>query len=349
MQCMTTGRMPLQTWRPGHLHGGRCCISVRAQAAPPTTAGSIPHKQQKRVVITGGSKGLGYAMAREFLALGDSIALCSRTPERLEVAVAALRADFGADRVHGMPADCSKPKDVKNFSELVLSTLGGVDIWINGAGELTTKRLLADVEPDEILRVVGTNVAGSLLCSQAAIQIMRGQPASEQPRYMLFNMGFSKWGAKLTKSAVTHKATKMALTQMTDSLQDELKEAGITSIGVHNLSPGLVLTDLLLKDSTPAARRFFNALAEEPETIAAALVPLIRSAHGTGTSVDYLNPADAALKVLRGLPQIVNGGRFFDKNGDRVPRPGELYQENGVRVQVPDGQRQRQQQAAAQR
>ena len=53
--------------------------------------------------------------------------------------------------------------------------------------------------------------------------------------------------------------------------------AGLTSIGVHNLSPGLVLTSLLLEGASPAARRFFNALAEEPETVAAALVPRMRA------------------------------------------------------------------------
>ena len=53
--------------------------------------------------------------------------------------------------------------------------------------------------------------------------------------------------------------------------------AGLASIGVHNLSPGLVLTSLLLEGASPAARRFFNALAEEPETVAAALVPRMRA------------------------------------------------------------------------
>lgn len=54
-------------------------------------------------------------------------------------------------------------------------------------------------------------------------------------------------------------------------------DAGLASIGVHNLSPGLVLTSLLLEGASPAARRFFNALAEEPETVAAALVPRMRT------------------------------------------------------------------------
>lgn len=51
-------------------------------------------------------------------------------------------------------------------------------------------------------------------------------------------MGFSQWGASATKSACTHKATKMALTQLNKSLAEELQEAGMNYIGVHNLSPG---------------------------------------------------------------------------------------------------------------
>jgi hypothetical protein len=97
----------------------------------------------------------------------------------------------------------------------------------------------------------------------------------------------------------------------------------------------MMLTGLLLKDSTPAARRFFNALAEEPETVAAALAQRIRGVQGSGGSVDYLTPADAAFRVLSSVPQIINGGRFFDKEGNRVQRPGEEYSPDGVRLQVP--------------
>lgn len=95
----------------------------------------------------------------------------------------------------------------------------------------------------------------------------------------------------------------------------------------------MVLTDLLLKDSTPAARRFFNALAEEPEAVAAALVPQLRTAQGCGGSVDYMSPAGAFLRILRGLPQVVLGGRHFDARGERVAAPGQRYQPNGVREQ----------------
>jgi chlorophyll(ide) b reductase len=66
----------------------------------------------------------------------------------------------------------------------------------------------------------------------------------------------------------------------------------------------MVLTDLLLKDSSPGARRAFNALAEEPETVAAELVPRIRAVRGTGGGLDYMSPADALLRILQGLPQV---------------------------------------------
>jgi NAD(P)-dependent dehydrogenase (short-subunit alcohol dehydrogenase family) len=149
------------------------------------------------VVITGGSRGFGYAMAREFLLLGDSVALCGRDPARLDAALAHLRSEFGAERVAGGPCDCSRAGDVQRFGQLVGEELGGVDLWINNAGEVTAKRLLADVEAEEVARVVGTNVAGSLLGTQQAIRLMRRQPAAEQPVYHVFNLGFSRYGAKV--------------------------------------------------------------------------------------------------------------------------------------------------------
>ena len=94
-------------------------------------------------------------------------------------------------------------------------------------GEVTSKRILCDIEPEEIVRVSNTNVLGSLLCCREAIHIMKQQPSSELPIYHIFNMGFSRWGAKFTRSAATHKMTKVALTQLSVSLNEELKNAGM--------------------------------------------------------------------------------------------------------------------------
>ncbi|GJP30671.1 hypothetical protein CLOM_g4527 [Closterium sp. NIES-68] len=326
------------------------------------TASGAPQGERKRVVITGGSKGLGYAMAEEFLSMGDSVVICGRNNNRLTAAVDALRrsekaangddldssdAEFSAEppslRVWGIRCDVASAADLAGLAEFAVARMGGVDIWINNAGQVTSKSLLADVAPSDIASAVSTNVLGSLLGCREAIRVMRQQQAdapaassSSTPLYHIFNLGFSRWGAAFTRSAATHKATKMALSQLTTSLNDELKQAGLTSIAVHNLSPGMVLTDLLLKDSTPIARRFFNALAEEPETVAAAIVPLIRSVAGPNENVEYMSPVDAFVRVITGVPQIVKGGRFFDGNGDRVMQPGNEYASNGVKRQFYD-------------
>eukprot|EP00884_Botryococcus_braunii_P005386 jgi/Botrbrau1/14849/Bobra.0326s0003.1 len=294
-----------------------------------------------------------YALASEFLASGDAVVICGRDAEYLQGAVLALRRAHPKSQVHGRRCDVSQAQDIAEFAEFAAAQLGGLDLWLNNAGQVTSKRLLADVPASEIAAVAGVNVVGSLLgCREATgSQFIhrKGQaPGAAHCNNILTSTstgprgfsavggegraGFSSWGAALSKTAVTHKATKTALTQLTASLCQELQDSGMSSIGVHNLSPGLVLTDLLLKDSSPVARRFFNALAEEAPTVAAALVPRIRSVQGTGSSIDYLNPATAFLKVAAGVPQILGGGRFFDREGNRVPQKGEQYQANGVRI-----------------
>ncbi|CAI7771552.1 unnamed protein product [Closterium sp. NIES-54] len=326
-------------------------LLVKAHAATITSSsakasGASPNGD-KRVVITGGSKGLGYAMAEVFLSMGDSVVICGRDDDRLAAAVDALRQlenvakedESPSARVWGIRCDVANAEDLARLAGFAVEQMGGVDIWINNAGQVTSKSLLADVAPSDIASAVSTNVLGSLLGCREAIRVMRQQADGTQspatPRYHIFNLGFSRWGAAFTRSAATHKATKMALSQLTTSLNDELKQAGLTSIAVHNLSPGMVLTDLLLKDSTPIARRFFNALAEEPETVAAAIVPLIRGVTAPNENVEYMSPVDAFIRVVTGVPQIVKGGRFFDGNGDRVPQKGSEYASNGVRKQFP--------------
>ena len=192
------------------------------------------------------------------------------------------------------------------------------------------------------LRSAGANLTGSLLGSRAAVRLMRRQPRAPAPAYHIFNLGFSGWGARFSRTAATHKSSKTGLTALTAALAQELRDAGafansrhvtlsiyalqcyfsfavqrggqtlsaqracacgagltsigvhnlspglvltgllldgagLTSIGVHNLSPGLVLTGLLLDGASPAARRFFNTLTEEPDTVATALVPRMRA------------------------------------------------------------------------
>ena len=302
------------------------------------------------VVITGATKGVGYALAREFLMRGDRVCICGRSATRVDAAVAALRAEFPGACVAGTRCDVTDPRDVDAFGDYAAATVGVIHHWLNNAGMVSSRQPLFDIDPSEVVRVCNTNLTGAILCCQKAVKLMRRQGASgtggsgegsgssstnrsSSQRYHVYNFGFSRWGASFSKSTCTHKATKRGLSQLTSALSEELTEAGVECVGVHQLSPGMVLTDLLLEGASPVARRFFNVLAEEPEVVAADLCPKIRAVSGTNSSIEFLTLPDAVRRVATGVPQIVGGGRFFDSNGNRIASDGALgYKENGTRL-----------------
>ena len=106
------------------------------------------------------------------------------------------------------------------------------------------------------------------------------------------------------------------MTLSTGFLDAELKKAGIGAIGVHELSPGLVLTDLLLKDAGISERMLFNAVAETPETVAATLVPRIRRVSGSGGLLRY-QPVILMVARIIASKFGYRKGRFFDDEGRR--------------------------------
>jgi chlorophyll(ide) b reductase len=113
-------------------------------------------------------------------------------------------------------------------------------------------------------------------------------------------------------------ATKAAFPQLAATLQAELAD---TPLGFHVLSPGMMLTDLLLEGATAANKQVFNILCEHPETAAAFLVPRARTAVArgtTGTYTRYLTPL-AAVGRLLSAPRLM--GRFFDGQGNAVYLP----------------------------
>ncbi|NTU97810.1 MAG: SDR family oxidoreductase [Chlorobiaceae bacterium] len=241
------------------------------------------------VVITGGSSGIGYALAREFLAAGDRVVICSRQKVRLEKALASLGRSCPGAHVSGMVCDVSDPSMVAEFARFASDSLGRVDRWINNAGTAgALKRPLSGLTPEDISETCSTNLAGSMLLCAEALRIMERQPVTREPAYHIFNMGFSLTGARFSRSNIPHKVSKRAVTLLTGFLSNELKRTGITSVGVHEISPGLVLTPLLTRDVPQQTLRFLRKVAREPEEVAAVLVPKIRSISGCNRKVSFM-------------------------------------------------------------
>jgi chlorophyll(ide) b reductase len=257
------------------------------------------------VVITGGSKGLGYALALEFLFAGDRVVICGRNSARLEEALRALRLVVPQGEVYGIGCDVGDPTAGRVLADFAVTKLGKVDRWINNAGTAgLLKRPLWELDAVDIVETCATNLSGSLTLCAEAVKVMLRQPSSDTSCYHIFNMGFSMVGASLSRSAVPHKASKRGVAEVTHFLSKELKAAGVKSIGVHELSPGLVLTGLLLRDATEEARRFLTVIAEKPETVAAVLVTKIRAISGTNSRLRYEPLAKMAFRIAIGIPKI---------------------------------------------
>ncbi|KAI9071880.1 hypothetical protein K1719_046153 [Acacia pycnantha] len=88
------------------------------------------HGSPYRVLITGSSKGIGFALAKEFLRAGDYVIICSRSNEKVESAVQSLREEFGEQYVWGTKCDVREAEDVKNLVAFAQEKLKYIDIWL---------------------------------------------------------------------------------------------------------------------------------------------------------------------------------------------------------------------------
>lgn len=238
--------------------------------------------------------------------------ISSRDATRVEAAVQQLRRISSEDCVHGAVCDVARPSDVDALVEKVSSALGGCDVWVNNAGSNAYRYApLTECTPEAITEIVATNLTGTLLCTRAALRLMMRQGSGH-----IFNMlGAGSDGLPTGEFAV-YGATKAALPQLAKSLQSEFGDAPVS---VHNISPGLVWTELIQagKDTFGARGRFFiNALCDPPADVAKAMLPLMLDvvARGPGQgsqTLRVLTPQLAAQRMLQRLLLGENKGRYY--------------------------------------
>ena len=210
------------------------------------------------VVVTGSTRGVGRALVREFLKRGDRVLVTSRNQEAVDKTIAQLKEDFPERKIVGMAADVSNGVEVNRLADFAVEQFGEIDLWINNAGTISSrKEKLTDLSQAEITNTVTTNLVGSLLCTQVALKVM-----SKQGHGHVFNMDGAGATGQSTPLYAPYGSTKAALVQLTKTLCEENVDVGV---GVHLLSPGMVITDLLLTGATDQNLQAFNILAELPE------------------------------------------------------------------------------------
>lgn len=192
----------------------------------------------KGIVVTGGTTGIGRAIAMLLVAQGAKVLIFGRHGTELGEALADLK-QVGGGEAYGLVADTSKADDVRRVFETADHDLGHVDALVNNAA-LAANSVL-DSEPDEWRQVVETNLLGYMACSRAAAERFRKNKAGH-----LVNIG--SMSAKVCEAGSdVYVATKAGIRGFTDSLAKQLNEDGIR---VTLIEPGLVGSEMTV-DKVP--------------------------------------------------------------------------------------------------
>lgn len=125
----------------------------------------------KIAVITGGARGIGYAVAERLLEEDAKVVFCAIHQASVDAAMERLSAK---GKVIGFAADVSNPDDVRRLFAAARMKFGGVDILVNNAG-IRTYKPVADLDPAEWDRMLRVNLSGPFYCSHEALQIFRQQ------------------------------------------------------------------------------------------------------------------------------------------------------------------------------
>ena len=252
-----------------------------------------PSANKPVAVVTGGARGIGLAVARWFLAHGHRVALIDIDAATLATTDAAL-AD--PEHVLAVPGDVSKPDAVHTAMAAVVSRFGRVDALVNNAGVAVFKPIL-QTSWEEWRHVLGTNLDGAFLCTQAAAPVMLQTGGGA-----VVNIA-SISGLRASTLRVAYGTSKGALIHLTKQQAIELGNAGIR---VNCVAPGPVDTEMAKLVHSVAIRSDYH------DTI-----PLNR--YGTpeevADAVGFLCSPAAA--YINGQVLAVDGG--FDASGVGLP------------------------------
>lgn len=251
----------------------------------------------KGVVITGSTRGIGLAMAMEFLRAGCRVMLSGRGDTLPEVAKAAL-VPFAENYAY-FPCNVQQKERLQALWNAAFSKWGAIDIWINNAGQNTPHLFVWETDEPYVENLIRTNLTGMIFGSQIAAAEMKKQ--GHGAIYSMEGLGSNNM---IQIKTILYGTTKRALTYFMKGLAKELEGSGVIA---GRLSPGMMLTDFITK--TPDGetsglladkqfRKVFNTLADTPETVAGFLVPRMLNNTRNDVQIAWLTNRKAAWRFM---------------------------------------------------
>jgi len=188
---------------------------------------------QKRIVVTGGTTGIGKAIADLLVSLGGRVLIFGRDEHDFYQAMDDIKAKSSKGEIFGATADITKKEDIQRIWQQVDSVLGGIDILINNAA-LPAGGLI-EGEYDDWKYILETNILGYVAFAKEAVNRMKEQKSGH-----IVNIGSMSAEVK-EKTGVIYVATKTAIRGFSTSLRKEINPLGIK---VSHVEPGAVMSDM---------------------------------------------------------------------------------------------------------
>ena len=255
-------------------------------------------------IVTGGTRGIGYATARLLAASGANVTITGRKQETVEPAAAALQAEAAelnpnAGRVIGIAAHVADPDAARRTCEATVQEFGSVDVLVNNAGTNPAYGPIHKQSPEAMAKTYEVNVIGPVIWTAAAKDA--GMGADRKGAVVnLSSIGALTEEAKLG----VYNGTKAALLHMTRQMANELAP----TIHVNSIAPGVVRTKLS------------EALWKEHEDAVAAITPAQRIGEPEDIAAAIAFLAAPATTWLIGENLVVDGGMLVQPSVHHPPK-----------------------------
>ena len=207
------------------------------------------------VFITGGTRGIGQGLVNEFLKSGQDVSYTGTSQKSVDKSIDKLSGKY-------IGLVC----DVRNLDELVMAKdnavnkFGKIDIWINNAGVSHALKNLPDLSKEDIKKVIDINVTGMIMGTSIALNEMKKQGFGA-----IYNFEGLGSDGRIIPKTIIYGSSKRLVRYFSKACNKELKE--YPDIFVGTISPGMVFTDLLLKDVSKDSMKIMNILGNDVETV----------------------------------------------------------------------------------